>query len=263
MSIPQPAFIYALGRVEPQFPSLSIEKKFAHVIGRPTNAGQNDRQALKAALHERENRYLVRGLCWVLEIEGLETYVVVPRDPADLDLLVDAYRDEPRYDDLDAVIGVRSGIAPPEMCGGLSLPIVVFDQLYRFDRESLINAIPKPESVAAEDEAKFRATAGSVFDRLNQLADNAGATDEHRALNFLMVRYPRVYTATAEQFDKNFSFTGVEVLRSPLSGVRSIVDVVFSFVHRETDVGEKQFVRVDVTEEFPFLMTKMGPYYNH
>ena len=30
----------------------------------------------------------------------------------------------------------------------------------------------------------------------------------------------------------------------------------------DTDVIEKFFVRVDVTEEFPFLVTKMSPYYD-
>ena len=29
-----------------------------------------------------------------------------------------------------------------------------------------------------------------------------------------------------------------------------------------TDVTEKLFVRVDVTEEFPFLVAKMSPYYD-
>jgi PatG C-terminal len=52
------------------------------------------------------------------------------------------------------------------------------------------------------------------------------------------------------------------VRRSSLSGTRNIVDVVFSYTHRQTDVDEKHFVRVDVTEEFPFLVTKMSPYYD-
>jgi hypothetical protein len=30
----------------------------------------------------------------------------------------------------------------------------------------------------------------------------------------------------------------------------------------QTDVVEKYFVRVDVTEEFPFLVTKLSPYYD-
>jgi hypothetical protein len=262
LASPAPTFVYALGQLEPRFPSLGVEKEFAQAIGGPASAGLTDRETVRRALSERHNRYLARALCWVLMIEGLETYILVPRDPPDLELLIDTYREEPRRDDLDAVIGVRTQVAPPEMCNGLTLPVVVFDQLYSFDRDALIEAIPKPDSVATKDVAKFRAAAGGLFDQILQMADNAGAIDEHRALNYLTVRYPRIYTVTTEQFDRNFGFTGVEVFRSSLSGVRSIVDVVFAYRHRETDVIEKQFVRVDVTEEFPFLVTKMSPYYD-
>jgi hypothetical protein len=66
----------------------------------------------------------------------------------------------------------------------------------------------------------------------------------------------------AEQFANNASFTSVEVLPSQLSGARRIVDVVFSFTNRTSDVVSKYFTRVDVTECFPFLVTKMGPYYD-
>jgi len=38
--------------------------------------------------------------------------------------------------------------------------------------------------------------------------------------------------------------------------------VIFSYTNRETDVTEKFFVRVDVSEEFPFMVTKMVPYYD-
>jgi hypothetical protein len=258
---PAPEFVYALGQIEPRFPSLAIEKEFAQAIGSTDNAGLTDRQTLKGALSERQNRYLARSLCWIFVIEGLETYILVPRDLADLELLVDAYRDEPRRDDLDVVIGVRGPIASPDKCNGLALPVVVFDQLYSFDRDSLIESIPKPDSVPDKQLDKFRSAAGGLFDQVLQIADNAGAIDDHRALNYLTVRYPQIYAATTEQFKRNFSFTGVEVVPSHLSGVRSIVDVVFSYRHRETDVIEKQFVRVDVTEQFPFLVTKMSPYY--
>jgi hypothetical protein len=36
--------------------------------------------------------------------------------------------------------------------------------------------------------------------------------------------------------------------------------MIFSVTNRNTDVNEKFFVRVDVTEEFPFLVTKLSPY---
>ena len=54
----------------------------------------------------------------------------------------------------------------------------------------------------------------------------------------------------------------VEVRTSSLSGTRKIVEVIFSFTNRNTDVVEKQFLRIDVTEEFPFLVTKLSPYYD-
>lgn len=203
---------------------------------------------------------MVRQLCWVLTVEGLETYILHPRDPADFDLLVDTGRGEPRATDLDVVIGVRGAIAPPELCNGLQVPIVVFDQIYSFDRDSLITSIPRPEGMATE---KFGPAAEELFDRIMLMTDNAGATDEHRALNYLAVRYPAIYATAADAFGRNSSLTGVEVRPSHLSGVRKIVDVIFSYTHRQTDVTEKYAVRVDVTEEFPFLASKLSSYFEH
>jgi hypothetical protein len=259
--MPSPQYVYAVGRIEPRFPSLAVEKEFAQVAGRAETAGLTDRQALQSLLAERHNRYLARRLCWVLTIEGLETYILQPRDPADFDLLVDAVRPMPNPIDVDVVIGVRGPIAPPEMCNGLMVPVVAFDQIYSFDRDSLIAAIERPESIPQREEQQFRAAAGELFDRIMQMADNAGATDEHRALNYLAVRYPAIYASAAEAYAQNRSSAGVEVRRSPLSGVRRVVDVIFSYTHRQTDVTDKYFVRVDVTEEFPFLVTKLSPYY--
>lgn len=257
-----PSYIFALGRVEVRFPSLSIEKEFAQSIGRADTAGLTDRQAMRAALSERGNRYLARQVCWILTIEGLETYILRPRDPADFDLLLEAVRPQPSPLDVDVVVGMRGPIAPPEMCNGLMVPIVVFDQLYSFDRDALIKSIPRPASIAANKEKQFRSSAEELFERIIQVADNAGSADEHRAVNYLAVRYPAIYALAAEAFGRNSSLTGVEVRPSRLSGVRRVVDAIFSFTSRETDVTEKYFVRVDVTEEFPFLVTKLSPYYD-
>lgn len=109
---------------------------------------------------------------------------------------------------------------------------------------------------------KFNEAAGEVFDRIMQLTDNAGATDEHRVLNYLTVRYPAISSTAANAHGRNFSLTPVDVRPSSLSGVRKIVDVIFSFTNRATDVVEKEYLRVDVTEGFPFLVTKMSPYFD-
>ena len=90
-----PSFIYAIGSIAPRFPQLSVEKEFAQATARAVTNGLTDRQALHQVLTRPENRYLVRQLCWVMTIEGLETYILSPRNPADFDLLVEALRAAP------------------------------------------------------------------------------------------------------------------------------------------------------------------------
>jgi PatG Domain len=260
LGVATPNFVYAIGRIEPRFPRLSVEKEFAQVTGRADTAGLTDRQALHAVLSNPENRYLVRQICWVMTIQGLETYILVPRNPLDFDRLVEALRPTPQPWDLDLVIGLRGPIAAPEMCNGLMVPVVAFDQIYPFDRDALIKAIPKPEKASAEE---FAPVAEELFDRITRMTENAGGTDEDRALNYLAVRYHAIYAQAAEAFARNASLTGVTVVPSPLGGSRKILDVIFSYTNRNTDVVEKFFTRVNVTDEFPFLVTKLSPYYDH
>lgn len=255
----KPSYVYAIGRVEARFPNLAAEKEFAQATGRSDTAGKTDQQTFHAVLSKREHRYLVRQLCWVLTIQGLDTYVLVPRDPADIELLVEAIRPASSPNDIDVVIGMRGPIAPPEMCNGLMVPIVAFDQIYSFGRDSLIKAIPKPEKTKTE---QFGPAAEELFHRIMQMTDNAGATNDHRALNYLAMRYPGIYAKAAEEFAKDCSLSGVEVRPSSLSGTRNIVEVIFAYTNRNTDYTEKFFVRCDVTEEFPFLVIKIGPYYD-
>src|SRR5438093_3665136 len=127
------SYVYALGRIEPRFPSPAVEKEFAQVTGRTHTKGKTDREAMQAVLSARENRYLARQLCWVLTLQGLETYLLTPRDSADFDLLVEAVRPTPRPTDLVCGIGFGIQIAPPEMCNRLLVPLFFyaqFDSLY-------------------------------------------------------------------------------------------------------------------------------------
>lgn len=249
-------FVYAIGRISPRFPSLSVEKEFAQATGRSDSTDLTDRQAAAQVL--RENRYIARQICWVFSIEGLETYLLTPRDSSDLDALVESVRPTPHATDIDVVIGVRGFVAPPEVCNGLSVPIVTVDQLYSFDVDSFMKSIPRPDAIAKKN---FEPAAEEVFSRIMYMADNTGSTDEQRAINYLAVRYPAVYSRSAEMYAADSSLSAVDVRTSRLSGARKIVDVVFTYTHRQTDVDSKYFTRVDTTEEFPFLVTKLTPYY--
>ncbi|MCT7355993.1 hypothetical protein N4P33_28140 [Streptomyces sp. 15-116A] len=254
-----PPYVYAVGRIEPRMPSIGVEKEFAQAVGRAETVDLTDRQALVAVLSEPRNHYLVRQLCYVMTVQGLDTYLLRPRDPGDLPQLVEALGEAPRSTDLHVVIGLRGPLAPPDYCNGLMLPVVAFEQIYTFSPTTFVQSLPKPNGIA---EDQFRATAEELFERVIQIADNAGSADEHRAVNYLAVRYPNIYAKCAEAHSSGASLTAIETRPSRLSGVRRILDVIFSFTDRTTDVTEKFFVRVDVDEVFPHLITKLSPYYD-
>jgi hypothetical protein len=254
------SFIYTLGRIEPRFSSIGIEKEFNQAAKTLETKGQTEYEVLKTVLEQKQFRYLARQMCWILKVEGLDTYILSPREPEDFESLIESIRVPPRATDVDVVIGFRGLVSSPNMCGGLILPIVTFDQVYSFDTDSLIKSIPKPKEADAK---RFNATAEEIFNRISQMADNVGATDTHRALNYLLVRYEAIYVNAVTMHGLNYSLSGVEVRPSILSNTRKIVNVIFSYRNRNTDVEEKYAVSVDVTEEYPFLINKLTQYFDH
>jgi len=254
-----PGFVYALGQVQVRFPSLGVEKEFAQVVGRAEPPDLTDEEVLHRVLSDPDNRYLVRQLCFVLSIRGVETYVLRPRDSAGYDLLVDAIRPVSSPSDLDVVIGTRGPVAPPELCNGLTVPVVFFEQIYSFASGELIAAVERPDEIPAK---KFEVASEKLLDRLLQLGDNCGATDGHRAINYVTVRNAKVYQETVREYARGFRLSAVDVIPSRLGGSRKILDIVFSYSSRKTEVTEKSFLRVDATEMFPFTRTNWSPYYD-
>ena len=186
------SFVFALGSVDPRFPSSSVEKEYAQVVGRADSGGLANRELLYSILTKPENRYLPRQLCWVFRIEGLDTYLLQPRDVNDFDKLVETIRPprNQRVADIDVVIGQRGAVAPPELCNGLQNPMIIFDTLHSLDRTGLVQRVKKPNRVAARE---FVAVTDQLLLRIAQMADNAGDTDEYRALNYCAVRQPEMY----------------------------------------------------------------------
>ena len=259
----RPSYVYAIGKVVHRFPNKSIELELAQTTGRrpeEETRGHTREEAIYKTLTDPVNRYIARQICYVLNIEGLETYILVPTDPLDIDRLAQALRPAPSVEDIDVIIGRRGPLASAEVCNGLMAPIVMVDQMYSFDRDTLMKAIPKSKGISQD---QFRKTTDALFNNIIQIADNAGATDEHRAINYLAVRYDEIYHRTQQMQDENYSFTAIDVRPSALSGTRKIVDVIFSYENRANRAVQKWFARVDVTEEFPFLVSPMQQYIEH
>jgi PatG C-terminal len=257
------SYVYAIGKVVHRFPNRSLEMELVQTTGgkfQEETRGRTREEVMHRYLTDKDNRYIARQICYVLNIEGLETYILIPSDPLDIDRLAEALRPSPRGEDINVIIGRRGPIATPEMCNGLAIPIVSVDQIYSFDRDTLMKAIPKRKGVK---EDQFKTTAEAVFNRIAQMADNAGATDEHRALNYLAVRYDEIYNRTQLMEDENFTLASIDVRPSRLTGARKVLDVIFSYENLGANrATQKWFVRVDVTEEFPFLVSPMQQYFD-
>jgi hypothetical protein len=257
-------FVYAIGTIEADYPYPAIEREMQLLgdyleikakpdqdsTGRPTEDRRWQHQVLSK--NPKETRWIARQLRWRLTIEDLPVFVLNPSDPSYFDDLIDALG-RPKYtkpkrrtvkrtakqtmpietdaspvEDLDVVIGV----AGPQTPDGIA---VVMDQLFQVDPGQL---------------------APTGLDYLPQFADNRGLADEERARNFLAARYK----TPPPQLDE-FALTGMRVTRSRLGGTGRVMKAIYTY--NNAAAAEKElFVRVDVTHEFPMIVTPMQPYFN-
>jgi hypothetical protein len=251
-------FVYAIGTIEADYPNVAIEREMqvlAEHLGvdvapdrdlttRPTE----DRHWQHAVLSKdpKLTRYIARQLRWRLTIEDVPVFVLNPSDPSYFDDLIEALK-RPKYakserragkrtakeavpieapagrvEDLDVVVGVTGPQTPDGMA-------VVMDQIFQVDRNQL-------------------APSGLAY--LPQFADNHGLADEERACNFLAARY----TPPPQQVD-GYELSGMRVTPSRLgSGIGRILRAIYTFTNAAA--AEKEyFVRVDVTHEFPMIVS--------
>lgn len=251
--------VYAIGHVEARYPTLGIEKEVVQVVAREGLSG-TDQRVLYEVLKKPHNKYLTRRLCWVLRIEGFDAYLLKPEDPGyGFDLLVESIKPSEHNLDMDLIIGNKTGTASPSLCNGAVLPIVTFDQLYSFEQDHFLNM------VRADDKSKTKAERESdqaLLHHLLQLADNTGVEDEHRALNYLTVRYAKMYQRVGDRHKAGFQLSGIHVKPSRISTDRKVMQVIFEYRNRQSDFTEKDYTRVDVTEKYPFLVSPLQPYYD-
>ena len=271
-SIVPDSYIYALGRIEFRYPNLAIENEVQQAAGRfvkeEDTTNLTEIEIMSKMLSNPNYRYLIRQLCWVFTVAGIETYILKPRDPVDYDLFIKSFsqprgnlRAEPLSTQLfiDLIIGVKGLIAPPNMCNGLLVPIVTVDQIYSFKIDDFIKEIPREDPKKLPDD-RFAELAKDVFSRIMLVSDNAGALDEHRAINYLAVRFGSIYTLATTRFEENFVLDKIEARTVNLTSHRKLVKVIFSYINRSTIFSDKYSIRVDVTDEFPFLASLIEPY---
>ncbi|MBV9597337.1 MAG: hypothetical protein JOZ87_10760, partial [Chloroflexi bacterium] len=104
------AWVYVIGDVDARYPSLAVEKEAIGAMARAGTSGLSNEAALQKILEVPGNAYLAREMCFVLLVQEVETYILIPHYPQDFPMLVEAARSE-----LSAVIGTRGPIANPDV----------------------------------------------------------------------------------------------------------------------------------------------------
>jgi hypothetical protein len=249
-------FVYAVGRIRARFPSLGAEKEYAQLVGGDPDAIVRTAD-LKDTLSEEENRYLARQLCWVFSGPGGEAFAVVARDGDDLTELLDTSSDGDST--LHVVVGSpASPTVGAAACVASGLPAVSPDQMLVFTRDEFLAALPQPDEkdLKGKDLDAWKQTAGGLFDHLTQRAGNHGVSDEHRAMNYLALRYPQIYHLAFNQQAAGAALISVDARPATSNGRREVA-VRFVFRDARTHVVQGYLCRVDVTDLFPFLTSPL------
>ncbi|QKG18756.1 hypothetical protein ACTIVE_0392 [Actinomadura verrucosospora] len=278
-----PESVYAIGTVTARFPSLNLEKEFMQAWGKNPEQTLTVGDADKfAVLSQGQNLYLAREMCWVFQSGDIDLYVLQPRSYVELTGLVTALSPAPGQVSFALVIGTLGPIAPPGMCNGAQLPIVTCNQVFGFTGQAFINSITAEVTgdgdlmrkisdhlagagggTGQTPEEYVAAAAGNAFSALTLLSDNAGQTDEHRAINYLTFKSLALYKKEIEMELNGFTLNSVQAHPDALSGGRRIQDVILLYASTTTTQIQRYFTRIDVSGQFPFMVNDLSLYYDH
>jgi hypothetical protein len=214
-------------------------------------SGEANTQTLNQLLRRPASRYLVRQLCWILTIDNQEAYVLVPSDPADLLLLVNAVRADSDTEELDLVIGARGAIAPSEMCSGVPLPLLIYQTIISINIQEHIRNILTPE-ISEEDRDKFQTMSVDVLNKL--IAGRGdGSNDACRSFVHLALRDHEAYQLSHGLYSRNFVLAAIRSFPVTIGGSRKTQRVILTFTHSSTGFQEQYSADVDVTGMWPYV----------
>jgi hypothetical protein len=256
---PQEQHVYAIGRLEVRFPSLGIEREYQQRERALHDLPQQPRNARILAVLEK-NPHLALRVGYVFLIGGNPVFALSPSSGALKDTFFKALAQSHEMDHSCVVIGRVGAFTNPATYGGLLLSLVSVDQLYTFSASEWAEGLAKVAQPALKsrkvETAHFRAVSQGIFREVTTMPENMGVSDGHRALNYLLVQHPGMFLAAAERPGHVLDRMETRVIQAV--GGRRQVAVILNFLDRATGVPERLYCTVDVTEEWPFVVSTEG-----
>lgn len=250
---PVEQYVYAIGRLDVRFPSLGIEREYQQ-RERALQGLPQQRNARILAVLEK-NPHLATRVTYVLLVGGMPVYSLTPASGSLKEAFFKALAHAHEMDHFAVVIGRVGGFTNPTATGGLLLSHVSVDQVYAFSASEWTEGLSKVAHPVLQsrkvDDGQFRTVSQNIFRDVTTMPENMGASDGHRALNYLLVQHPGMFLAAAER--GGHVLDRIETRVTQVVSGRRHVAVILTFLDRATGVPERLYTTVDVTEEWPFV----------
>lgn len=252
--------VYAFGSLRMTYPSRSLEKEMkSAMVAMKGSFGSIADQYLQTGyglqlLGQGQYDYILRDACFILTIGEIDAYLVQARGYPERHAMVAASNQQPAPSIYSAIIGPLGPVAGPEVCNGLQLPIVYCNQIFSTTAAAMEHYLQTAIGPDTDTESQSQ----QMFQLLMQMTDNTGSSPEHRALNYVALRYPLIYKIAATMYQQGFRLIRIEVTSSSFPDARDIV-----FTYQMNDIGQLTQWRcsIDVSGLFPYIVGRLSQSY--
>lgn len=251
-TVDTPSYVYALGRIQAQFPSSSVENLYKEVVFQKfgPNAGA---KSLFEVLSMPEHLFLAKKMCWVLTIDGTDCYVLQAKTPALLNAFIKALQPKPTQQ-FEYVVAQLGDYAANNLCAGRTMKMAYVHQIQSSTIEDYCQVLSQQTDVEL---SKIK----PLFNSMLKFCRNAGDLPAQRALNYVSLKCTGLYKIfTAPMLAQNkegIEFEQIEAISSAGNSERQVVTLIFSYLNPESKRVEKQHINIDVTELYPFSCSEL------
>ena len=272
-------YIYAVGYISAKFPNLSLEKEFnqAKILASknsPLLAEVNDDVALAHAnrnaslnselydtLIKPENNYIAREMNWTFRnSDGNETYKVIPPSNQGLYELISALApnsSDKKQDGSEVaqqviIIGVESR----------ETQSLAFSHIIPVSQETITQSVSQSSGSSSINKTYMTELVSEIL----SLNGNDGYNHGDRALNYALYNnwliYQKAYELLYSSSSNGPNPNGYQLVNVRISGDSSsnrlVAKLIFDFQGINTGATQSWYCAVDVSGEYPFLLTDMA-----
>src|SRR5262249_15346251 len=144
---------------------------------------------------------------WVFVNEAQDCFVIVPRDHHELLVLIEGFVSS-KDNSVIVVVGRSTlGTQWAPDTGEPALPRFGADQFISFEMDGFVGRVPRPADLPEEE---FKNSVRTIFSRILRRSNNTGISDDHRALNYIALRYPAIFEVATRAAAKSLVLASID-----------------------------------------------------